>query len=53
MKQPTTRKKAAEELYKLVRCYEKVSLTTVYKKCFYDRRTATWRYIGRAYDYSY
>lgn len=47
------RKEAAHKLWKIAKGYgENVSEATVYRACFYDPRHDTWRYIGRAYDYT-
>jgi hypothetical protein len=47
------RKLASQELYPLIHEKENVSERTVYSKIFYDKRNDTWRYIGRAYDYTW
>lgn len=48
-----TRKIAAQALYALAQCYEKVALSTVYKKCFFSNNYGCWRYIGKAHNYSF
>ena len=47
------RKRASEEMYPLINSYEKVSIKTVYSKIWFDKTRGTWRYIGRAHDYSW
>lgn len=47
------RKAAAKALHDLAKTYEKVTLETVYRKCYYSPKYGCWRYIGKAHDYSY
>ena len=47
------RKAAANALFDLAKEYEKVSYSTVYKKCFFSKRFNCWRFIGKAHDYSF
>lgn len=48
------RKAAAQALYELAKCYEKVTYTTVYRQCYFDYRNhGAWRFIGKAHDYTY
>ena len=47
------RQAAANELFKFVKTYEKVSYSTIYKKCYFSKSFNCWRYIGKAHDYSF
>jgi hypothetical protein len=47
------RKIASVEMYPLIHSYEKVSEKTVYSKIYFDKNRNTWRYIGKAHDYSW
>jgi len=49
-----SRKQAAEELNKLYNSYEvrKNSISTTYKKIYFDDRFNTWRLTGYAHDYT-
>jgi len=47
------RKAAAEALHNIASCYEKISYATVYRNCFFSKRSGCWRLIGKAHDYSY
>lgn len=50
-----TKKEAAKAILADYNNYEnrKVTLNTLYKKCFFDRSRGTFRVIGKAHDYSY
>ena len=45
------RKEAALELHAIASCYENVAYSTVYSRIF--KNNETWKYIGRAHNYSF
>lgn len=47
------RKAAAQALYDTAKSYEKVTYATVYKGCYFSKRTGSWRFSGKAHDYTY
>lgn len=47
------RKAAAKALFDIAKSYEKVTLETVYRKCYFSKSYGCWRYIGKAHDYSF
>ena len=48
-----TRKQAAQELHAAARGYgDHFAFSTVYRRCYHDKVHDTWRFSGRAHDYT-